>query len=64
MKNCLFSTSEVDLLGALRNGQAIEPLIQTCLDEKKKALGGQLLPDYEKIDVSVLQNRSMIAIGG
>ncbi len=64
MKNCLFSRSEVDLLGALRSGQEIEPLIQLCLDQKEKALGGQLLQDYEKIDASLLQNRSMIAIGG
>jgi len=64
MKNCLFSKSEVDLLGALRSGQAIEPLIQLCLDQKEKALGGQLIQDYEKIDASLLQNRSMIAIGG
>ena len=64
MKNCLFSKSEVDLLGALRSGQEIEPLIQLCLDQKEKALGGQLLQDYEKMDASLLQNRSMIAIGG
>jgi len=64
MKNCLFSSSEVDLLGALRSGQEIEPLIQYCLDLKEKALGGQLLPDYEKIDAGALKNRSMIAIGG
>jgi cyclic pyranopterin phosphate synthase len=35
-----------------------------CLDQKEKALGGQLLQDYEKMDASLLQNRSMIAIGG
>lgn len=64
MKNCLFSASEVDLLGALRSGQAIEPLIQYCLDLKEKALGGQLLPEYEQIDAGALKNRSMIAIGG
>lgn len=64
MKNCLFSKSEVDLLGALRAGQEIEPLIQFCLDLKEEALGGQLLPDYESIDAATLQNRSMIAIGG
>lgn len=64
MKNCLFSASEVDLLGALRSGQAIEPLIQYCLDLKEKALGGQLLPEYEQIDAGTLKNRSMIAIGG
>jgi cyclic pyranopterin phosphate synthase len=64
MKNCLFSQSEVDLLGALRSGQEIEPLIQYCLDLKEEALGGQLLPEYEKIDAGTLKNRSMIAIGG
>ena len=30
MKNCLFSKNEVDILGALRNGQDILPLIKHC----------------------------------
>jgi cyclic pyranopterin phosphate synthase len=64
MKNCLFSRSEVDLLGALRNGEDIVPLIRYCLDLKEEALGGQLLPEYDQIDAEKLENRSMIAIGG
>ncbi len=64
MKNCLFSRSEVDLLGALRKGEDIVPLIQYCLDLKEEALGGQLRADYDHIEADKLQNRSMIAIGG
>lgn len=64
MKNCLFSRSEVDLLGALRKGEDIVPLIKHCLDLKEEALGGQLRADYDHIEADKLQNRSMIAIGG
>jgi cyclic pyranopterin phosphate synthase len=64
MKNCLFSRSEVDLLGALRKGEDIVPLIKHCLDLKEEALGGQLREDYDHIEADKLQNRSMIAIGG
>jgi cyclic pyranopterin phosphate synthase len=57
MKNCLFSESETDILGAWRQGKNIEPLILSCLKNKKEALGGRF--DFENI-----QNRSMIKIGG
>ncbi|MEQ1745018.1 MAG: GTP 3',8-cyclase MoaA [Saprospiraceae bacterium] len=64
MKNCLFSKNETDLLGPLRNGLDVEPLIRDCLSQKAPELGGQLQPNYQLIDATELQNRSMIAIGG
>lgn len=64
LKNCLFSKTEVDLLGAYRKGEPIEPLIHLSLIQKEAALGGQLLPDFHAIQPEQLQNRPMIAIGG
>lgn len=64
MKNCLFSKSETNLLEALRNGEDLAERIQTCLMEKKERLGGQLNPDFHRLDPQTLQNRSMIQIGG
>jgi hypothetical protein len=39
-------------------------LIQQCIFSKAAERGGQLAPDFEKIDSGSIQNRSMIAIGG
>lgn len=64
MKNCLFSNGEVDILGALRNGEDILPLIKKCVGDKKEALGGQFTPAYKSTDASKINNRSMINIGG
>ena len=64
LKNCLFSKDETDLLGALRNGEDILPLIQQTMMAKAKALGGQFSGVFEDIDASKLENRSMITIGG
>ena len=64
MKNCLFSTTEVDILGALRNGLDIVPLIKQCVADKEKTLGGQFTSAYKQIDASKIYNRSMINIGG
>jgi GTP 3',8-cyclase len=64
LKNCLFSRSETDLLGALRSGQPIEPLIHNNIMRKAKELGGQFSNDFEHIDTSEISNRSMITIGG
>ncbi|NMN37401.1 MULTISPECIES: GTP 3',8-cyclase MoaA [unclassified Pedobacter] len=64
LKNCLFSDSETDLLTALRKNEDVLPLIQATIWSKKKALGGQLAGDFEKIDATTIQNRSMITIGG
>lgn len=64
LKNCLFSDSETDLLTALRKNEDVLPLIQSAIWSKKKSLGGQLASDFEKIDATTIQNRSMITIGG
>ena len=64
MKNCLFSTSETDLLAAYRNGEDIKSLIHENIATKKQALGGQFTTDLEKIEVNELHNRTMISIGG
>lgn len=64
MKNCLFSTTETDLLTPHRQGMDIVPLIYQSIRDKKKALGGQFTTDLEKIETSKLENRSMITIGG
>jgi cyclic pyranopterin phosphate synthase len=64
MKNCLFSRNETDLLSALRAGQDVVPLIHQNIKRKAKELGGQFSNDFEHIDVTEINNRSMITIGG
>ncbi len=64
MKNCLFSTSETDLLTPFRNGEEILPLIYKSITDKKEALGGQFTTDTAHIDSNKINNRSMITIGG
>lgn len=64
MKNCLFSANEADLLGTLRAGEQVLPLIHQCILEKKERLGGQMEGSFREIDSSAIVNRSMIAIGG
>ena len=64
IKNCLFSEEESDLLKALRNGEALLPLIEKSIKAKHKELGGQFTKQFELIDANSIHNRSMIAIGG
>jgi cyclic pyranopterin phosphate synthase len=64
MKNCLFSKEETDLLAALRRGEDITPLILQSIHAKAKELGGQFTKDFEHIEATAIQNRSMITIGG
>ena len=64
MKNCLFGKDEMDLLGALRKGEPIIPLIQKSIYIKHAAVGGQFTQEYEKADANKIENRSMIKIGG
>jgi len=64
LKNCLFSTTETDLLSALRAGQEVLPLIHSCIQSKAKALGGQFSGIFNDIDPDTIENRSMITIGG
>ncbi len=64
MKNCLFSKSEMDILGALRKGMDIAPLIKQCVWMKEEKLGGQIKNINENLDITKINNRSMIHIGG
>lgn len=64
LKNCLFSKQETDLLNPLRNGQDILPIIESTIWSKAKTQGGQLNEQFENINASIIQNRSMINIGG
>ena len=64
IKNCLFSSTEMDLLTPLRNGEDITPLIAKKIKSKHKMRGG--MDTLEKLESPDLhgKNRSMIAIGG
>ena len=64
MKNCLFSTSESDLLTAFRNGADIAPMIRSNILSKSKELGGQFQADLPTVAPESIENRSMIRIGG
>jgi len=64
LKNCLFSETETDLLGPLRKGEEVLPLIHECIAGKAKALGGQFSGLFENIEANTIHNRSMITIGG
>ena len=64
LKNCLFSEGETDLLTALRNKEAITPLIHENIRSKAKELGGQFNADFEHLQAGDIHNRSMISIGG
>lgn len=63
LKNCLFSTSETDLLTTYRAGMPIAPIIKTTLLQKKAVRAGMTeLEDFE--NTANHNNRSMITIGG
>ena len=64
IKNCLFSSTESDLLTPLRDGKSIEPIIQKAMQSKFKIRGG--MDTIKKLQEPKLhsQNRSMITIGG
>ncbi|MET0243739.1 MAG: GTP 3',8-cyclase MoaA [Flavitalea sp.] len=64
LKNCLFSKTETDLLGALRAGKELEPLITQNILSKEKELGGQFNNLFENLHPEDIENRSMITIGG
>ncbi|WP_332910282.1 cyclic pyranopterin phosphate synthase MoaA [Algoriphagus boritolerans] len=64
IKNCLFGKEELDLLGALRKGEAVESLIRLAVSRKHAALGGQFSQDYLQANPDSIENRSMINIGG
>lgn len=61
MKNCLFATSETDLLTPMRNGDQLDELIINAIKSKKHARDGmEVKMEAEHYE----QNRSMISIGG
>lgn len=64
LKNCLFSSTESDLLTSLRAGKPIEPVIEKAVKVKLKMRGG--MDSLEKLEKPELhtKNRSMITIGG
>ena len=64
MKNCLFSDGETDLLGALRRGEDVLPLIHQNIRTKAKELGGQFTNILNEVHSEEIHNRSMISIGG
>ena len=64
LKNCLFSSTESDILGTLRAGKPIEPVIQKAVLGKHFMRGG--MDTLEKLQEPKrhTNNRSMITIGG
>ena len=64
MKNCLFGSEEMDLLGNLRRGEDVVSLIKESVYRKHAVLGGQFKGSYKEARASELKNRSMIKIGG
>ncbi|UZO79256.1 GTP 3',8-cyclase MoaA [Aquimarina sp. ERC-38] len=64
LKNCLFSSSESDILTALREGKAIQPVIQKAVQTKFKIRSGmETIAQFDNME-SHSNNRSMIQIGG
>jgi len=64
MKNCLFSNGETDLLGSLRKGEDILPLIRANVMSKKAERGGQVMELSKLSNPENIENRSMVSIGG
>ncbi|PWJ60429.1 cyclic pyranopterin phosphate synthase [Dyadobacter jejuensis] len=64
LKNCLFDTTEVDLLGPLRAGADVKPLIYAHFRKKHFAHGGHGQFTAENAKDAYETNRTMIAIGG
>ncbi len=64
IKNCLFSSSETDILTPYRNKENIIPLLATVIHKKYEIRGG--MDDWDKLSNPDMhsQNRSMITIGG
>ena len=64
LKNCLFSKGETDLLTPFRKGENILPLILENIKGKAKELGGQFTSNLKLVEAQLIDNRSMITIGG
>jgi cyclic pyranopterin phosphate synthase len=64
LKNCLFDTSEIDLLTPLRAGEDVRPIILDHFNKKHFAHGGHVGFGEKTAKSDYEQNRRMIAIGG
>jgi cyclic pyranopterin phosphate synthase len=64
MKNCLFSNTETDILGAHRNGEPLKDVILNGVWNKKASRGGMTQFEDFADPVQNQDNRSMIRIGG
>ena len=64
LKNCLFSSTETDLLTPFREGKDIEPIIRNTVLAKKKIRGGMEEIKQLKDPALHSKNRSMTSIGG
>lgn len=64
LKNCLFSSTESDLLIAYRNGEDILPLIERSIGAKKEIRAGMATTAELKNTKRNQKNRSMVSIGG
>jgi cyclic pyranopterin phosphate synthase len=66
LRNCLFAREETDLLGALRRGEDIVPLIEANVLAKHAMLGGlpPFKPEKQEEVLQDLSARPMVAIGG
>lgn len=64
IKNCLFSTAEIDLLTALRNKEDLENLIRQSISQKKMWRAG--IDSFQNPDSKIHfeNNRNMVSIGG
>ena len=60
MKNCLFATSETDLLTPHRAQADLKPLILEAIKGKKLSRDGMEVMEQSHYE----ENRSMISIGG
>ena len=64
IKNCLFSSTETNLLDPMRNGEDVVPHILKAILPKEKSRGG-MISDEDFFDKEKnTKNRAMISIGG
>lgn len=64
IKNCLFSSTETDLLKEVRTGniENLKPLIKDSVHNKKQFHGG--ITNFENLKQDEIVNRTMVSIGG
>jgi molybdenum cofactor biosynthesis protein A len=64
IKNCLFSSTETNLLAPLRKGEDIVPHIIAAVYPKHESRGGMISDEDFQDKEKNTQNRAMISIGG